>query len=199
MTNPQAPLTTNPDGLTAFDRLLREEYGLPLDHWTSLPTLDDRERDRLAKALEVLILQPIADHSDSSDEMRSGEIGSLRQWQLSDEKIAGRDWEQSWQWQLIAAIDNGTRNETSGMMTPSDPRLFLLRIRYGKGLFPALADYLGRIFCGRSGIRQAPDTGSVLRQVPGFETASPTFIAGLSFFIDKLGRDDFCDFCDDLS
>jgi len=199
MTNPQDPPTTNPDGLTAFDHLLRDEYGLPLEYWTSLPTLDDRERDRLVKALEVLILQPIADAADSSDEVRTGEMGSLKQWQLSDEKIAGRDWEQSWQWQLIAAIDNGTRNETSGMMTPSDPRLFLLRIRYGKGLFPALADYLGRVFCGRAGTRQVADTGSALRQVPGFETASPALIVGLAFLIDKLGRDDFCDFCDDLS
>ncbi|WP_148210573.1 hypothetical protein [Beijerinckia indica] len=201
MTNSQdpAPLSTETQGRDLFDRLLMEEYGVSLTHWAGLPSLSDQDCASLTRALEILVMQPIAESAPANPKSETGEdIKALRHWVYSDEKIANPGWENSWQWHLLAAIDNGTRDENGGMMTPSDPRLFLLRLRYGRGIFAALADYLDRVFCGRTGARQGDDSASALRQVPGLDSAAPAFLAGLAFLVDKLGRDDFCDYCADL-
>ncbi|WOJ88707.1 hypothetical protein RZS28_12890 [Methylocapsa polymorpha] len=199
--------------MTAFSDLLQEEYGLPIAHWASIERWGDLEKLQISRALEVLIKTPIADSMPVSE--GSDESGAKRRWSLSDQKIAGGEFEETWQWRLLAAIDNATKSDAGGMTTPSDPRLFVLRIRYERGFFAPLADYFLKFLCGRASFpameadpsRAWPiggflpdlslDQAAALRRIPGLEGACPAFLAGTLFMIARIGTKSFCDWCAD--
>lgn len=204
-------------GLVSFGRLLEAEYGLPIAHWADRSRWSDLETLQVSRALDALITAPIADVvSASPDEIRASESGARTRRILSDTKIAGRDWEGSWQWELLAAIDNATKQEAGGMVTPADPRMLVLRTRYQSDFFSLLAAYLAEILCGRAIVRlfaaepaaprslggplqeAAEEQAAALRQIPGFESASLEFLAGLLFMIQGLGSKAFCDWCEDF-
>lgn len=199
-------------GLTAFSALLQEEYGRPIEHWAAVARWGDLEKSQIFGALEILIKRPIADLAPLSKE-GGGEPGAARQWVLSDQKIAAAAFEATWQWRLLAAIDNATRSDQGQMMTPSDPRLFLLRIRYEPEFLGPLAEYFLKFLCGRSSfpaIEEDPSRvcaiagflpdlslgqAAALQKLPGFEDASPAFLAGTLFMIAQIGTTSFCDWC----
>lgn len=197
-------------GLITFGDLLEAEYGLGLAHWADLPAWSGKEKSQISRALEVLILEPIADPAPNSDAaIGASEIGARRTWTLSDQKISGADFETTWQWSLLAALDNATKNAMGEMMTPSDPRLFILKFKYQSEFFVALAQHFATFLCGRALVAAfdaAPSPpraalmteacvgqAAALLQVPGFEAASPVFIAGVLFMISRLGAKSFCD------
>ena len=199
-------------GLTIFGNLLEAEYGLGLAHYAGLPALGAKEKSQISRALEILILEPIADPTPSSEAaIAASETGAKRTWIFSDQKIIEADFETTWQWSLLTALDNATKSETGRMMTPSDPRLFILKLRYESDFFVALAQHFATFLCGRA-LVSAFDSGpspphaalmtqacvgqaAALQQIPGFEAASPAFIAGALFMISRLGTKSFCDWC----
>jgi hypothetical protein len=97
------------------------------------------------------------------------------------------------------------------LLTPSDPRLFILKLRYESDFFTALAEHFATFLCGRSlvsafNVAPAPPNAALmtpacltqaaaLQQIPGFEAASPAFISGSLFLIARLGTKSFCDWC----
>ncbi|WP_156898200.1 hypothetical protein [Methylocapsa acidiphila] len=197
--------------MAAFSDLLQEEYGFPIEHWAGAEGWSDFETARIWRALEVLMKHPIAEAERLTEEdRRANELGAGQRWILSDHKIAGADFEASWQWRLFAAIDNAAKSSQGGqMMTPSDPRLFLLRMRYEREFLAPLAEYLLEFLCDRPsfppteaaafGHWPAPalDQAEALRKIPGFEEASQTFVVGLLFMISRMGTKSFCDWCAD--
>ncbi len=204
-------------GLAAFGALLEEIYGLPFAHWADGAAWNDLQTRQVSHALDALIAAPISDIAEASPgEVSASETAARRLLALSDAKIAARDWEGAWQWELLAAIDNATKAETGGMVTPADPRMLVLRTRYSSDFFTLLAAYLAEVFCARAIVQlfaaepEAPRTlggllpeaaveqAAALRQIPGFETASPDFLAGLLFMIERLGPKAFCAWCEDL-
>lgn len=208
MSYPQANLEA---GLTAFSDLLQEEYGLPIGHWANIERWGDLEKLQISRALEILIKTPIADSAPLPT--GADDSGAKRRWLLSDQKIAGGEFEATWQWRLLAAIDNATKSDAGGMTTPSDPRLFVLRIRYERDFFAPLADYFLKFLCGRASFPEmeadqsrAPpiggflpdlslDQAAALRKIPGLEDANPAFFAGTLFMIARIGTKSFCDWC----
>jgi hypothetical protein len=204
-------------GLVSFGRLLEAEYGLPIAHWADRRPWSDLETLQVSRALDALITAPIADVVVASDdEVRASESGARTRRILSDTKIAGLDWEGSWQWELLAAIDNATKAEAGGMVAPADPRMLVLRTRYHSDFFTLLAGYLAEVLCGRALLRRfeaepaasrglgallseaAVERAAALQQIPGLESASVDFLAGLLFMIERLGSKAFCDWCEDL-
>jgi len=189
-------------GLARFDEFLQGEYGLPLAAWSQPRAWTARERLQLSRAVGLLLKAPIVDTQPLAGE---SDIGALRLWSFSETKFAASDWEQSWQWRLLADIDNSSRDESQRMMTPSDPRLFLLRIRYERDMFALVAGHMLTFFCDRAagaigveaGSPPSPEIAAALRRLPGFETADMAFIAGLAVLVGKLGRTAFCDWCDE--
>lgn len=201
-------------GLATFGELVEAEYGLPFAHWMRAEPWTDLDRLRLARTLDGLVCAPIADIVAAAPEaVAASETGARNIEILSDAKIAGPDWESSWQWDLLAAIDNATKQASGGMITPADPRMFVLRIRYRSDFFTVLAAYLAETLCGRalrSGFdaepatpggaalpERAEDRAALLRQIPGLDKASPVFLAALVFVIARLGTKAFCAWCDD--
>jgi hypothetical protein len=186
-------------GLGAFAAFLEEEYGQPFSVWREAASFGDRENLQISRALGLLIKMPIAEAlARSKDEIAASETGGRRNWSLSDAKIADSAWEGSWQWQLLAEIDNASKSAAGGMMTPSDPRLFLLSTRYSQDSFALLAGHLQDLLCDRPALAMGKDATSlseILRQVPGFAAASPALVAGTIFLISKLGPESFCDWC----
>ncbi|WP_036262593.1 hypothetical protein [Methylocapsa aurea] len=202
-------------GLTTFSALLEAEYGQPIAHWAGLPEWGDREKRQLSRALELLILEPIADaESATPDAIAASEIGAKRIWALCDQKIAGAAFETTWQWRLLAEIDNATKGDDGQMMTPSDPRLFVLKLKYERDPFAALWERFASFLCDAAlapRIERKPPAASrallpeacagqaaALQQIPGLEAASPAFIAGLLFVLTQLGAKSFCDWALDL-
>ncbi len=187
-------------GLAAFGALLEEEYGLPFAGWRDNPAWTDRESLQISRALGLLLKEPIADVAEGSPaEIAASETGARRHWALDDGKIGGTAWEGSWQWQLLADIDNAAKAAAGGMLTPSDPRLFLLRVRYERDFFAILAGHFLEFLCDRSGFAQCADDAALmerLRHVPGLASASPAFLAGAAFLIGTLGPEGFCAWCD---
>jgi len=197
-------------GLSTFGALLEAEYGQAINHWIDLPEWGDREKLQVSRALEILILEPIADSAPAG----GGDIGAKRIWVLSDHKIAGADFESAWQWRLLAAIDNAAKCDAGQMMTPSDPRMFILKLRYEPDLFAALWERFAAFLCGRALLPQikadcskspgalSPEDlarhAGALQQIPGLETASPAFIAGMVFIFARLGTKSFCDWALEL-
>ncbi len=205
-------------GLAAFAAGLEADYGLPFAHWADGAAWNDLQTLQVSHALDALIAAPISDIAEASpDAVRASETGVLKLRPLSDAKIAARDWEGSWQWELLAAIDNATKAETGGMVTPADPRMLVLRTRYRSDFMTLLAAYLAEALCGRALLRwfevapeaarplgrslpeAAMEQAAALRQIPGLESASPDFLAGLLFMIDRLGPKAFCAWCEDFS
>jgi hypothetical protein len=203
-------------GLVSFGRLLEAEYGLPIAHWADRRPWSDLETLQVSRALDALITAPIADVvAASADEIRASESGARTRRILSDTKIAGQDWEGSWQWELLAGLDNATKEEAGGMVTPADPRMLVLRTRYRSDFITVLAAYLAEVLCGRAHLRRfeaepaaqrgfggllseaAEEQAVALQQIPGFESASPEFLAGLLFMIERLGSKAFCIWCED--
>jgi hypothetical protein len=188
-------------GLAAFAALLEAEYGLPLAHFSEKSPWTERESLQISRALGLLLKQPIASIAVlSPDAIAASETGARRRWTLDDAKIAGTQWEASWQWQLLADIDNAAKSAGGGMMTPSDPRLYLLTIRYDRDFFAILAGHCQEFLCDRPGFAQDGDAAAVidrLSHIPGFQTASPAFIAGTAFLIAHLGRKGFCAWCEE--
>ncbi len=200
------------DGLTAFSALLQDEFGLPIAHWAGPARWGDCEAAQISAALEILIKRPIADPTPHVQD-GAGEAGAARRWVLSDQKIAAAEFEATWQWRLFAAIDNATKSGQGGMMTPSDPRLFLLRLRYEREFLGPLAEYFLKFLCGETSFpameaepAPAPAIGGLLpalsldqaehlRRIPGLEDASPAFMAGTLFMIARMGTRSFCDWC----
>lgn len=85
-------------------------------------------------------------------------------------------------------------------MTPSDPRLFLMSVRYDRDFFALVAGHLQMFLCARPGFAESRDAETrmaLLARVPGLATASEAFIVGLVFLIDKLGPKEFCSFCEE--
>ncbi len=201
-------------GLAAFGALLQEEYGRPIAHWAGAAPWGDLEAAQISGALEILIKQPIADPTPLPKD-GAGEQSAARRWILSDAKIADPAFEASWQWRLLAAIDNASRSGEGQMLTPSDPRLFLLRVRYEREFLAPLAAYFLKFLCGRTIFpameedlsRARPIAGllpalsleqaEALQRLPGFEDASPAFVAGTLFMIARMGTRSFCDWCDE--
>jgi hypothetical protein len=197
-------------GLGAFSHLLEEEYGQPLEHWAHMAKWSDAESLQISRALAVLMKQPIADASET--EAASNETGARRRWTISDAKIAGTDFEASWQYRLLADIENAQEKEPGHMAVPADPRRFALFISYERGYFAILADHLQRLLCDRVKLpdfapplhdQPPPDeavrAAGLLRQVPGLEQAGAGFIAGLVFLMSKTGARGFADWCDERS
>jgi hypothetical protein len=188
-------------GLSDLSALLEREYDRPLGHWRDCERFTDRESLQISRALGLLLKEPIADVvSRSVDDIEASETGGLHKWLLNDAKIAAPTWEGSWQWQLLAEIDNARKSSSGQMMTPSDPRLYLLTIRYERDFFALLAGHFQEFLCERPGLAQCADAAGViqcLRHVPGLEQASPAFIAGTLLLISKLGPKDFCAWCED--
>jgi hypothetical protein len=182
------------DGLAAFGTLLHEEYGLPLSHWAEKSGWSENDKAQIARALEILIMTPIATVSVLA---QPDEIGALRVWTLSDQMIASQDWETSWQFALLADIDNASKASSGQMMTPSEPRLFLLKIRYESGLFGVFASHMAEYFCDRGPVPETADVPLKLAKVPGLALAGSDFLAGLSFMVEKLGFKQFCAYCED--
>jgi len=203
-------------GLAALSDLLEQEYGHAVSHWAEAAAWGDLEKRQISRALQILLEAPIAEPVPLSPaSLASVEVGAKRDWKLADAKIEAPDWEQSWQWQLLAAIDNASKEGAGGMVTPSDPRMFVLRLRYERGLFAALAGYLADIFCERMAAQfpvadpdsartiggllpdLTSDQGALLQRIPGLEAASASLLAGILFMIDRLGPKAFCDWCDE--
>ncbi|MDP1910250.1 MAG: hypothetical protein Q8K85_18285, partial [Hyphomicrobium sp.] len=164
-------------GLTVFGALLEAEYGRPFADWRD-GVWTDRESLQVSRALGLLLKEPIANVAARAP--ADSETGARRTWALNDAKIAGSAWEGSWQWQLLADIDNAAKSASGQMMTPSDPRLYLLTIRYERDFFALLAGHFQEFLCGRPGLARCEDGSAVadlLRQIPGFQTASPIFLA----------------------
>jgi hypothetical protein len=202
------------NGISVFARLLEEEYGRPINDWMG-GTWSEAQKLQIARALEILMMAPIAKAAPLSPGSREADLGAGRAWVLADEQISGSEWEETWQWRLLAAIDNATKGATGGMMTPSDPRMFVLRVRYESGFFAALAGYFAQILCGRgafplgeaSATRPGGEAGvlpenaleqaAILQALPGLEMAEPAFIAGILFLVDQLGPKGFCELCDE--
>jgi len=192
-------------GLASFGMLLEEEYGLPFAHWAEGAAWNDLQTLQVSHALDALIAAPISDIAEASPgEVHASETGARRLLALSDAKIAARDWEGSWQWELFAAIDNATKEATGGMVTPADPRMLVMRTRYRSDFVTLLAAYLAEALCGRALLRwfevapgAAVEQAAALRQIPGLERASPDFLAGLLFMIERLGPKAFCAWCED--
>jgi hypothetical protein len=202
------------EGIVAFGALLEAEFGQPIAHWADRSPWSDFDRLRIFNVLAVLVTQPLTDVvANSLDEVQASETGARTRRILSDAKIAGREWEASWQWNLLAGVENATREVAGAMVTPADPRLFVLRTSYGAGLIPVLAGYLAEILCARTRLgcfevettrdsggflsRAAAERAAALRQIPGFETASADFLAGLLFMIERSGTKAFCAWCED--
>ena len=204
-------------GLAAFGSLLLAEYNQDIAPWARADPWGDRERLQISRAIGLLIKEPIADvRLCSQEEMQASETSAQRRWDYSDAKITTADWEGSWQWRLLADIDNASGAGTGQMMTPSDPRLFILRIRYERDLFAVLSGHLLEFLCGRpiaakiqneilgsdvaGGLQRGAEIVDLLRQtIPGFDAASSTFMAGLAFLISRIGIKTFCDWCDERS
>jgi len=180
--------------LAAFAAFLREQYDLPVSNWIGKPGWDETETAQIARALEILIIEPFA---DSKSRGLRDELGLRVDWQLSDLKISQPDWETSWQYALLADMDNASKAAAGGMMTPSDPRQFLLRIRYGQGIFGAFAAHMAEFFCERGPIPAPDELPQRLLKVPGLGSASGSFLAGLALMIEKLGFKAFCAYCED--
>jgi hypothetical protein len=197
-------------GLAAFSQLLEEEYGEPLSHWARIERWTDADSLQISRALAILMKQPIADASEAdaaSNETRAG-----RRWTINDAKIAGPAFETSWQYHLLADIENSREKEPGQMAVPADPRRFALFISYERGYFAILADHLTRLLCDRV---KLPDftvslpgetppedailAANLLRQLPGLEQADESFIAGLVFLMSKTGARGFADWCDERS
>jgi hypothetical protein len=204
-------------GISAFASLLEEEYGRPIKDWMGA-SWSETQKLQIGRALEILMMAPIAKAAPLSPGSGEGaDLGARRAWVLADEQIVGAAWEATWQWRLLAAIDNATKGETGGMMTPSDPRMFVLRIRYESGFFAALAGYFAQILCGRGAFplgetgaarlggeagvlpEYALEQAAILQALPGLETAEPAFVAGVLFLVDRLGPKEFCELCDEYS
>jgi hypothetical protein len=197
-------------GFAAFSHLLEQEYGLPLAHWAVLPAWTETESLQISRALAVLMKQPIADSAAMTDsEIALSETHARIRWTLSDAKIAAPDFEASWQYHLLADIENAQEKEPGQMAVPADPRRFALFISYERGYFAILADHLRRLLCDRVKLpsftidmdrppSEAADlTVTYLRQVPGLDKADAAFIAGLVFLISKTGPRGFEDWCDE--
>jgi len=188
-------------GLAAFAALLEAEYGQPFASWREAAHFGERESLQISRALGLLLKEPIADVVlRSPAEIAASETGGRRSWVLNDAKIASPAWEQSWQWKLLAEIDNASKAAGGGMMTPSDPRLFLLAMRYERDFFALIAGHLQDFLCDRPGFAQCADASAVLdrlRHVPGLPDASPAFLAGMLLLIGKLGPKGFCDWCEE--
>jgi hypothetical protein len=204
--------TSLQQGLAAFSHLLEQEYGLPLAHWAVLPTWTETESLQISRALAVLMKQPIANSAAMTDaEIAMSETSARVRWTLSDAKIAGPDFEASWQYRLLADIENAQEKEPGQMAVPADPRRFALFISYQRGYFAILASHLQRLLCDRVKLpsftlvmdqvpsEEAELSVTYLRQVPGLESAGGDFIAGLVFLISKTGPRGFEDWCDERS
>lgn len=188
-------------GLAAFGALLEREYGRPLADWRDCERFTERESLQISRALGLLLKEPIADVVPRwADEIEASETGGRHKWLLSDAKIAAPAWEGSWQWQLLAEIDNASKSSSGQMMTPSDPRLYLLTIRYERDFFAVLTGHFQEFLCERPGLAPCEDIAAVaecLRHVPGLRPASPAFIAGILLLISKLGPKGFCAWCEE--
>ncbi|QXX75149.1 hypothetical protein [Methylovirgula sp. HY1] len=188
-------------GLTAFGAFLEAEYGRPFADWCDSGGWTDRESLQVSRALGLLLKEPIADVAARAPADReTSETGAHRIWVLNDAKIAGSAWEGRWQWQLLADIDNAAKSASGQMMTPSDPRLYLFTIRYERDFFALLAGHFQEFLCDRPGLARCADGSAVadlLRQIPGFQAASPIFLAGALLLITKLGRKGFCAWCEE--
>jgi hypothetical protein len=187
-------------GLAAFGSLLEAEYGRPFADWQD-GAWTDRESLQVSRALGLLLKEPIA-HVSARPEaaIAASDTGSRRDWMLDDAKIAAPDWEASWQWQLLADIDNAAKAASGGMMTPSDPRLYLLTIRYDRDFFAIIAGHLIEFLCERPSFETCIDMATIrdrLKSVPGFAQASTEFLAGVAFLIQKLGPKAFCGWCEE--
>lgn len=187
--------------LRLLNAFLEEEYGESIAYWHDRTAWTDRESLQISRALGLLVKEPIASvTARSAAEVAASDTGGRRHCRLDDTKIAARDWEGSWQWQLLADIDNAEKSASGGMMTPSDPRLFLLSVRYDRDVFALIAGHLAEFLCERPGFEPCIDDAALrdrLRSVPGFAQASPTFLAGLIFLIGKLGPKGFCTWCEE--
>lgn len=211
------PVHSREAGLAAFAAVLEADYGLPITHWVEASAWSETQKLQVSRTLDALIAAPISDVVEASpDAVAASETGARRLRALSDTKIAARDWEGSWPWELLAAIDNATKQATGGMVTPADPRMLILRTRYGGDFFTLLAAYLAEVLCARALQRwfeavpeasrsigellpeTAVDQAAALRQISGLESVSPAFLAGLLFTIARLGPKAFCDWCEDL-
>jgi len=199
-------------GLAAFSHFLEEEYGQPLGHWARIPEWSDAESLQISRALAVLMKRPIADALELSEaDIAASETGARRRWTISDVKIAGPDFSASWQYSLLADIENAQEKEPGQMAVPADPRRFALFVSYQRGYFAILAGHLQRLLCDRvklPAFALAPDelppdeamaAANLLRQVPGFERCDDSFIAGLLFLMSKTGPRGFSDWCDERS
>ncbi|WP_020175196.1 hypothetical protein [Methyloferula stellata] len=200
-------------GFAALSHLLQEEYGQPLAHWAQMPKWSDAESLQISRALAILMKQPIADAAET--DAASNETGARRRWTINDTKIASPEFASSWQYHLLADIENAQEKETGQMAVPADPRRFALFISYERGYFAILAGHLLRLLCDRVKLpvfaapaQLSPDqppadeavlAADLLRQVPGLEQASATFIAGLVFLMSKQGARGFGDWCDERS
>lgn len=182
--------------LAAFATLLSEEYGLPLSHWIEKPSWDETDAAQIARALEILIILPFAEPRPLQ---ALDELGSRKDWQISDSMIAASDWQTAWQYGLLADMDNASKAAGGGMMTPSDPRQYLLRIRYERGVFGAFAAHMAEFFCGRGPPPSLEELQRRLPKVPGLANCGGSFLAGLTLMIEKLGFKAFCAYCEDRS
>ena len=188
-------------GLAAFGALLEAEYGRPFADWRDSRAWTDSESLQVSRALGLLLKEPIADVAAKAlADIETSETGARRTWILNDAKIADPAWESSWQWQLLADIDNAAKSASGEMMMPSDPRLFLLQVRYERDFFAILAGHFQEFLCDRPGLARCEDGSAVadlLRQIPGFQAASPVLIAGTLLLIAKLGPKAFCAWCEE--
>lgn len=200
-------------GLAGFSHLLEEEYGEPLAHWARIEKWSDIESLQVSRVLAILMKLPIADAAET--DAASNETGARRRWTINDAKIASPEFASSWQYHLLADIENAQEKEPGQMAVPADPRRFALFISYERGYFAILADHLLRLLCDRvklpafaALVHLSPDqpppdeavlAADLLRQVPGLEQADGTFIAGLVFLMSKLGARGFSDWCDERS
>ncbi|MGO9132623.1 MAG: hypothetical protein ACLP8A_01050 [Methylovirgula sp.] len=188
-------------GLCPFNALLEEEYGAPLAKWRDCSAWSDRESLQISRAIGLLVKEPIAEvTARSAAEIAASETGGRRDWTLDDAKIQAPGWEGSWQWRLLADIDNAAKSAAGGMMTPSDPRLYLTSVRYERDVFALIAGHLLEFLCERPQFADCTDAPTILarlRQVPGLGAADPGFLGGLAFLIGKLGPKGFCAWCDE--
>jgi hypothetical protein len=200
-------------GLAAFSQLLDAEYGEPLSHWGQIEKWSDAESLQISHALSILMKQPIADAAET--DAASNETRARRRWTINDTKIASPEFASSWQYHLLADIENAQEKEPGQMAVPADPRRFALFISYERGYFAILADHLLRLLCDRVKLpafaapaQLSPDrppsdeavlAADLLRQVPGLEQADGAFVAGLVFLMSKLGARGFGDWCDERS
>jgi len=199
-------------GLSEFGAFLQADYGEPLSFWASKTAWTDLDSLQISRALGAILKEPVA---DCITETEGVETDAKRRWTVSDEKIASPAFQESWQYFLLAEIENAQEKEPGQMAVPADPRRFMLRIRYERGTFSVLADHLFRLLCDRVKLpafkpdpqltaEQEPGEESLLaidllRAVPGLERAEPRFIAGLVFLMSKTSGRGFSDWCDDRS